>query len=208
MKTILCFGDSNTWGSDPVNGGRHAYEDRWPTVLGLELGDGWLVIPEGLSGRTASFDDPIEGDKNGRRHLPMLLASHAPIDLVIIMLGTNDLKARFSAPAVDIAAGVGGLVDIVRSSGAGHEATAPSVLVLVPGVTERLTGFAEMFAGAGEKSRELGRVFAAMCEQRGVPFAKVNDAVRYSRSDGIHLEAEAQRALGSFVAERVRTLGL
>ncbi|MFW6291257.1 MAG: SGNH/GDSL hydrolase family protein [Spirochaetota bacterium] len=208
MKTILCFGDSNTWGSDPVGGGRHAYEDRWPTVLGREIGDGYLVIPEGLSGRTASFDDPIEGDKNGRRHLPVLLASHAPLDLVIIMLGTNDLKARFSAPAVDIAAGVGGLVDIVRSSGAGRDGSAPEVFVLVPGATERLSGFAETFAGAEEKSRELPRVFAAMCEQRNVPFAWVNDAARCSQADGIHLEADAQRALGSFVAQQVRALDL
>lgn len=208
MKTILCFGDSNTWGSDPVRGGRHAYEDRWPTVLQREIGDGYLVIPEGLGGRTASFDDPIEGDKNGRRHLPMLLASHAPLDLVIIMLGTNDLKARFSAPAVDIAAGVSALVDIVRSSGASRDGSAPEVFVLVPAATERLTRFAEMFAGGAEKSRELPRVFAAMCEERRVPFAKVNDAVRSSPADGIHLEADAQRALGSFVAEHVRALGL
>lgn len=208
MKTILCFGDSNTWGSDPVNGGRHAWEDRWPTVLARELGDGYLVTAEGLGGRTASYDDPIEGDKNGRRHLPMLLASHAPLDLVIIMLGTNDLKARFSAPAVDIAAGVGGLVDIVRSSASGRDGGAPEVLVLVPATTERLTRFAEMFAGGAEKSRELPRVFAAMCEERHVPFAKVNDAARSSQADGIHLEADAQRRLGSFVAGHVRALGL
>ncbi|MFW5788816.1 MAG: SGNH/GDSL hydrolase family protein [Spirochaetota bacterium] len=208
MKTILCFGDSNTWGSDPVNGGRHAWEDRWPTVLGRELGDDYLIIPEGLSGRTTSYDDPIEGDKNGTRHLPMLLASHAPLDLVIIMLGTNDLKARFSAPAVDIAAGVGRLVDIARTSAAGRDGGAPEVLVLVPGPTERLTRFAEMFSGGAEKSRDLARVFTAMCEERNVPVAKVGDAVRYSQVDGIHLEADAQRALGSFVADQVRALDL
>jgi lysophospholipase L1-like esterase len=208
VKTILCFGDSNTWGANPDNGERHAHEARWPTVLQNELGKEYLIIPEGLNGRTSTFDDPVEGDKNGRRHLPMILESHAPLDLVIIMLGTNDLKARFAAPAVDIAAGVGGLVDIVRASGSGPGGGQPEVLVLVPGETERLSGFAEMFAGAAEKSRELARVFAAMCKERGVPFANINDVVRYSQADGIHLDAEAQRQLGHFAADQVRSIGL
>jgi len=208
MKTVLCFGDSNTWGANPADGERHAYEDRWPIVLQNELGEDYLIIAEGLNGRTATFDDPVEGDKNGKRHLPMILESHAPLDLVIIMLGTNDLKARFSAPAVDIAAGVGGLVDIVRSSGSGPGAGEPQLLILVPGVTERLSGFAEMFAGGAEKSREFARVFAAMCQERNVPFANVNDVVRYSQADGIHLDAEAQRELGRFAAQQVMAIGL
>ena len=103
----MCFGDSNTWGYDPATRTRHAYEDRWTSVLQSSLGDDYRIVAEGLNGRTATFDDPVEGDRNGRRHLHILLDSHAPLDLVIVMLGTNDLKKRFSAPPCDIATGVG-----------------------------------------------------------------------------------------------------
>ena len=93
MKTILCFGDSLTWGYDPVGPGRHAHDVRWPSVLEAELGGKARVIAEGLNGRTTVFDDFAAGaDRNGARVLPTLLTSHAPLDLVIIMLGTNDMK--------------------------------------------------------------------------------------------------------------------
>lgn len=206
MKTILCFGDSNTWGYDPVNKGRHDYEDRWVTVLGRELGSGYLVIPEGLNGRTSTFDDPVEGDKNGRRHLPMLLESHAPLDLVVIMLGTNDLKRRYSAPAADIAAGVGRLVQIVQKSEAGRDGEPPRVLVLVPAVLQPLTNLAAVFEGGTETSYGLESAYQAMCEERGVPCVAIGNAVKYSELDGIHLDADGQRALGSFVAPTVKRL--
>mgnify|MGYP001272416558 CR=1 FL=1 len=113
MRTILCYGDSNTHGQIP--GGtpldRYTLLQRWPGVLARELGKGWHIIEEGLSGRTTVHDDPIEGAlKNGRTYLRPCLMSHAPLDLVIIMLGTNDLKARFSQPASEVAMGIGCLI--------------------------------------------------------------------------------------------------
>jgi lysophospholipase L1-like esterase len=102
IKTVLCYGDSNTWGSDPETGERFAPEVRWPGVLRQALGEGYWVVEEGLNGRTTVRDDPIEGaHKNGRTYLPACLEFHKPIDLVLIMLGTNDLKARFAASASD-----------------------------------------------------------------------------------------------------------
>src|SRR5690606_20221544 len=94
MKTILAYGDSLTYGANPETGGpRHAYEDRWPTALERGLGGRARVIAEGLGGRTTAFDDfSSVADRNGARVLPTLLDSHKPLDLVIIMLGTNDLK--------------------------------------------------------------------------------------------------------------------
>ncbi len=93
MKTVLCYGDSNTWGSDPETGERFAPEVRWPGVMARELGDGFHVIEEGLPGRTTLREDPIEGSyKDGRAYLTPCLESHRPIDLVTIMLGTNDLR--------------------------------------------------------------------------------------------------------------------
>nr|MDQ3302571.1 hydrolase [Actinomycetota bacterium] len=89
MKTVLCYGDSNTWGSNPETGERFAPHVRWPGVLAWELGDGFCVIEEGLPGRTTVRDDPIEGaHKNGRTYLRACLESHKPLDLVTVMLGT------------------------------------------------------------------------------------------------------------------------
>ncbi len=116
MKKILCYGDSNTWGHIPVTGGRYGDDVRWTGVLQAALGEGYRVIEEGLNGRTTVHDDPIEGVyKNGKHYLIPCLESHRPLDLVIMMLGTNDLKMRFSLPPSDIARGVEALeVGVLR----------------------------------------------------------------------------------------------
>ena len=90
-RTVLCFGDSNTWGYSPDDGERFAPDVRWPGVLAARLGDDWRVIEEGLNGRTSAFDDPLDPILNGKTFLPVCLATHAPIDVVVIMLGTNDV---------------------------------------------------------------------------------------------------------------------
>ncbi len=93
-KTVLCYGDSLTWGYNAETIGRHAFEDRWPSVLQKALGDQARIIPEGLNGRTTAFDDYLaDCDRNGAKVLPTILQTHAPLDLVIIMLGTNDMTA-------------------------------------------------------------------------------------------------------------------
>ena len=94
---ILCFGDSNTWGYVPLTVDRYPESVRWTGVMAQALGAGFRIIEEGQNGRTTVWDDPLEGDnKNGLRYLPACLESHHPLDLVIIMLGTNDLKARWN----------------------------------------------------------------------------------------------------------------
>ena len=95
MRSILCFGDSNTYGESPEGLGRYPRDERWPGILQTALGAEYLVIEEGLNGRTTVWEDEVEGDKSGKKHLPVCLASHAPLDLVILMLGANDLKRRF-----------------------------------------------------------------------------------------------------------------
>jgi len=204
MKTILCYGDSNTWGYDPISQDRHPHPVRWTTVLQRELGDGYLVIPEGLNGRTTVWDDPIELHKSGSTYLPPCLESHKPLDLVVIMLGTNDLKQRFSLPASDIAAGVGVLVDIVRRSDCGPEGGTPKVLVLIPPEVRRLSNFAEMFSGSVEKSRSFPKAFAAMAEEKDVPCLDIGTHVRFSDADGIHFEADQLTVLGRLLAAEVR----
>ncbi|MBN9066160.1 MAG: arylesterase, partial [Rhizobiales bacterium] len=115
MKTVLCYGDSLTWGFSPDGSGRHAYEDRWPSVLQTGLGDAVLIIPEGLNGRTTIFDDYAAGaDRNGARILPTILMTHVPLDLIVLMLGSNDMKPWIAGHAQAAKQGMQRLVDIIR----------------------------------------------------------------------------------------------
>jgi lysophospholipase L1-like esterase len=208
VKSVLCYGDSNTWGAATVAriDGRYGEGERWPGVLRAELGADWLVIEEGLPGRTTVSDDPVEGsDRNGRSYLRPCLSSHRPLDLVIIMLGTNDLKVRFNKPAYEIAAGVGALVDDVSAAGAGREGQAPRILVIAPPpIRDDLKDYTEMFAGAQEKSLQLAGAFAKMAEARQVHFLDAGTLIRSSEVDGFHLDPDAHAVLGRAVADRVR----
>ncbi|MBM3475430.1 MAG: hydrolase [Armatimonadetes bacterium] len=204
MKTILCYGDSNTWGYNAADAGRFPPEVRWPGVMRAALGEGFAVIEEGLNGRTTVWDDPIEGYKNGKEYLIPCIETHRPLDLVITALGINDLKKRFSLSAWDIAAGAGVLVDIVRKSETGPNGAAPKVLLVAPPVVGKLTDFADMFEGAPEKSRQLAPQFARVAAERGVPLVDSASIVKTTDLDGIHLEPEEHRKLGEALAAAVR----
>ena len=204
MKTILCYGDSNTWGSDPETGERFPEDVRWPGVLGAKLGDEYRVIEEGLSGRTTVRNDPIEGDhKNGRTYLAACLESHSPIDLITLMLGTNDLKERFGASASDIAQGAASLASIMLKSGCGPDGGAPIVVLISPPEVATLTEMAQMFEGAEEKSRQFPEHYGRFAEQYGCEFFDASRVIVSSDVDGIHLEAGEHRKLGEAVAVRI-----
>lgn len=208
MKSILCFGDSNTWGYNPVkNGERHNYSDRWTTHLSRYLGEEYLVIPEGLNGRTTVWDDPIKGEVNGQKYLKPCLESHKPIDLVILMLGTNDLKAKFNLPAADIAAGCGVLVDIVKDSRCGIDGSSPEILILIPPEVRKLSNFKEVFGECHSKSRELPKYYKVMAKDKGVDYIDIGKDVRFSDADGIHYESPELKKLGVLVGEYIKNRG-
>lgn len=208
MKSVLCFGDSNTWGAAtaPRPDGRYAAGERWPGVLRHELGADWTVIEEGLSGRTTVHADPVEGRwLDGSVYLPPCLRSHAPLDSIVIMLGTNDLKMRFSVPPGDIAAGIGVLLSTVAQAQAGPGGRCPDMLVVCPppiladhGERPDLAG---MFAGGRDKSLRLAPLYAAVAEEHGAAFLDAGTLIASSSYDGIHLDTGAHRTLGRAVAE-------
>lgn len=206
MKRLLCYGDSNTWGYDPATKDRLDERRRWTGVLSEALGDEYTIIEEGLSGRTTVWDDPIEGHKNGHTYLIPCLESHQPVDLVILMLGTNDLKQRFSLPACDIAAGARILVRVIQGSQSGRNGKAPPVLLLAPPRIGRLSDFAEMFAGAGEKSRQFSELYRRVATEQGCTYFDTSTIVAASELDGIHLKAGEHRKLGQALAVQVRGL--
>lgn len=206
MKTVLCYGDSNTWGWNPVTKARYGRDERWPGVLRHDLGQDYFIIEEGLNGRTTVWNDPIEGYKNGKEYLIPCLATHAPLDLVVIMLGTNDLKKRFSLSAFDVAAGAGVLVDVARMSQAGPGDGPPEVLLICPPPLARLSDFADMFEGGLETSKKLAGEYRRVAEERGCHFLNAGDVIVSSDLDGIHLDPSEQRKLGQAVATRVREI--
>jgi lysophospholipase L1-like esterase len=206
MKTVLCFGDSNTWGYDPASGARQARDVRWTGVLRQDLGGDYLVIEEGLNGRTTLWDDPISPGKNGRTYLTPCLETHAPLDMIVIMLGTNDLRRRFNLEAADIAEAAGELAYVARRSACGPDGSAPVVLLLAPPVVVELTQFAGMFAGAREKSREFSHYFTLAASWNDCAFLDTAEIIVSSPLDGIHFEAAEHHKLGRAVADAVRRL--
>jgi len=206
MFEVLCYGDSNTWGADPATSTRFDREIRWPGVLQEALGAGYHVIEEGLGGRTTVWEDPVEGHKNGKEYLIPCLWTHAPLDLVIIMLGTNDLKKKFSATAQDIAAGAGILVDIVNKSGTVKNPKTPKVLLMVPPPLGNLNGNEEMFEGGREKSRKFSQHFKTIADMYSCELFDTSTVIKSSDIDGIHLDKEAHQQLGKAVAMEVKRI--
>ncbi len=201
VKRILCFGDSLTWGWNPKTGDRFPKEERWTGVLASLLGENYEIIEEGLNGRTTGFDDPIEGDKNGRRHLPMILETHRPVDLVVLMLGTNDLKRRFNLHPAEIAQSTAELVKIIQRSGAGQNGNPPLTLLVAPPPIGPLPPKMGIFEGGEEKSRALGHYYSFWAKFLGCHFFDAQEVVTTSPLDGIHWDGEGNRAFAQALAK-------
>lgn len=208
MRTLLLYGDSNTHGTMPMpelgQSGRYGRGERWSTRLAQLLPD-WEVIAEGHPGRTTVHDDPIEGaHRNGLTVLPALLESHRPVDLVLLMLGTNDLKERFSVNALDIALSLERLVRVIRASAAGPGDTPPGILLVAPPPILEVGDLGVMFAGGAAKSQALAKTVAAAAVRLGVPFVDAGTLVKVSPVDGIHYGPEANPALAEAFAAAIR----
>lgn len=207
-RSILCYGDSNTWGSNPADETRYPPDVRWPGALRLSLGEGYHVVEEGLRGRTTTWNDPLAlFDRNGRTFLPVCLETHTPLDLVILLLGTNDLKQRWGLSPFDIAHGAQILVELIQASRTGPGGSAPRVLLICPPPLATLTGrFIHDFEGGAEKSRRLAPFYQAVAEEYGCAFLDAGQVVTTSDLDGVHWAAEEHLKLGQAAAEIVRGL--
>jgi lysophospholipase L1-like esterase len=214
-RTVLCFGDSNTWGYEPGTQQRYPRSVRWPGVVQAELGDAWHVVEAGLNSRTTVFEDPL-GDLCGARHVVPVLASAAPVDVVVVLLGTNDLKTRFGASAYEIAEGAGVVVDRVRATAHGPGGGPPEVLLVAPPPLASLSGweasdpalyegFETMWREGREKSLDFSRQFARVARAREAPFLDAGASVTSSDVDGVHWPREGHAALGRAVAGEIRT---
>lgn len=212
MKAILCFGDSLTYGSNPITGGpRHEYEDRWPGALARQLGAAANVVAEGLGGRTTVHDDWFaDADRNGARILPTLLSSHGPLDLVIIMLGTNDLKPFLGRTADEAARGVVRLVEIIRGHAAQKGEKQPKVLLVAPPaiVDTANTDMLDHFGGPAviAESRNFARAYERRARELGVHFFDAGTVAKADPADGVHLDADNTRAIGEGLVPLVKSI--
>jgi lysophospholipase L1-like esterase len=208
MRTLLLFGDSNTHGTMPMPDldftGRFDRDERWAGRLARLLPD-WEVIAEGHPGRTTVHDDPIEGaHRNGLRVLPALLETHRPIDVILIMLGTNDLKLRLSVNAGDIALGLDRLIQEVRAFGVGPGGGMPGIVLVAPPPITESGCLAEMFEGGAAKSAGLASRIAAVAARQGAVFLDAGALVQVSPIDGIHYDADANPILAEAFAAAIR----
>jgi lysophospholipase L1-like esterase len=206
MRTVLCYGDSNTWGYDPATRGRYPPHVRWTGVLATRLGAEYRVVEEGLNGRTTRWDDPIEVGRNGLVSLRPCIDSHQPLDLIIIVLGTNDLKRRFGLSASDIAQSAAALADLAWRFAHGPGGSQAEVLLVAPPAVSTLTEFDQMFEGAREKSRQFSHYYRLAAGWHHLPFFDAGAVIVSSEKDGIHFDAEEHRKLGEALADEVRRL--
>jgi lysophospholipase L1-like esterase len=205
MKTVLCYGDSNTWGYVAPDGERLGRWERWPGVLQSLLGDRAYVVEEGLNGRTTVFDVPADPDRNGLTYLPVALETHAPVDVLVLFLGVNDMFLPHPVSARWVAASVGALVDSARGGEWGPAGGPPDVVVLVPPPFGPL-GELEPWSPYGEdESARFSEEFAQMATEHECELLDLNGAVAFASVDGIHLDAAGHLAVGRLLADRLGT---
>ena len=191
MKHILCFGDSLTWGFIPSSGKRYPFAERWTGATQNVLGDSYTLIEAGMNARTTVFEDPFLADRNGAKALPIYLSSNASLDLVIIMLGTNDIKPYICGSAKQAATGCGSLIRQVLSSHAGTNRKAPPVLLLSPPAYGKLSGFMETNSDNNTiaESQQFALHYQRIAKVFGATFLDTASIVTASKVDGVHLDA-------------------
>jgi len=206
MKTVLCYGDSNTWGYDPATRARYPPDVRWTGVLATRLGTEFRLVEEGLNGRTTRWDDPIETGRNGLTYLRPCIESHRPLDLIVIMLGTNDLKRRFDLSASDIAQSAAELAEMASRLAQEPDGSHAKVLLVAPPAVTTLTEFDQMFDGAREKSRQFSHYYRLAAGWHHLPFFDAGAVIVSSEKDGIHFDPEEHCKLGEALADEVQRL--
>lgn len=213
MKTIVCYGDSNTWGFMPkkelpdwsVN--RFPYDVRWPGILRDKLGSGYIVEEDGLNGRTTIFSDPTDVRRNGLNSIDLCMLVKMPVDLVIIMLGTNDVKQHLGATPCIIAHGIGKLVERVKAGGYGPMGAAPEILVVSPASLGEDLANAwpgdEFGPDALAKDAQLAKYYEKTAQQLGVHFLNAARFAKADPADCVHINEQGHKALGEGIAQEV-----
>lgn len=200
-KTIVCYGDSNTWGRFPLHE-RYPRSERFTTILQELLGDKFEVISEGLPGRTFVAEDPTKPYRTGITHLKSILESHKPIDAVIVMLGTNDMKVMYNLQPKDIAEHLDKTIQFIK------EDVARVIVVCPPEIIQPENRELDpAFVNGPVLSKALPALYKAVAEKHACVYINAQDYISSSKADGFHLDPEAHKKLAEVLSERVLSLG-
>ncbi len=208
-KRIICFGDSNTWGYNPKDGSRYDEETRWPMVLQKLLGDGYRIIEEGQNGRTIANEDPWEwGCKCGLDYIVPMIESHMPFDVLIIMLGSNDLKDKFNLPAGDIAGSLQNMLMKAKSFLQYKCKANPMIIIVAPphlGDDFSKSPFAPFFNAdkCVEHSKELAGWYKQVADQFECEFFDASSVCKVGDVDYLHLMEDGHKALAKGLYEKL-----
>ena len=211
QKNILCFGDSNTHGYNSKTNGRFDVNERWPKLLQKNLGDDYYVIEEGLSGRTTSFEDPVFEGLCGLHAIYPCMMTHEPLDLVIIMLGTNDTKDRFNANSFIIGKGLERLAQKAIDSHAAWRG-APNVLLVAPPPIHpdyaKTAVAGEMGDKCVERSRGLAKEFKDVADRLHCHFLDAGSipGIEMYPYDWMHLSLESHKLLADELTNVIKEI--
>lgn len=210
MKRIVAFGDSNTWGYIPLTAERYTEDVRWTSIMQKQLGPEFKVEEEGLNGRTTAFDDPVNEFRNGSKYIEACMLTNKPVDLLIVMLGTNDLKKIFKSTAFFIMKGMDFLLTKAVKPEYGRNGTPPKVLLISPimigeNISELVTG--ESIDETGVKECKcLSKYYKQLSDEAGYYFMDASEYAKPSEADAVHMEMEEHKKLGIAIAEKVRRI--
>jgi lysophospholipase L1-like esterase len=204
---VLCFGDSNTFGQRSEVGGRWPADVRWTGRLQKLLSNEYSVIEEGLGGRTTDLDDPERNDRNGRTYFQPCLRSHSPLDMVVIMLGTNDLKTKFDRGTEEIATALDGYIDEVERTAWTRASGVPVILLVSPiHLDATQPAFAKLSSdydtNSVRKSRELSAAIRRIANRRNALFVDAA-TVAHPGNDGTHLSLDSHEPLSKLIAQEI-----
>lgn len=218
MKNILCYGDSNTWGNvagsmDPKLrlAQRFNYDERWVGILQQLLGNSFYIIEAGLNGRSTAFDEKtiVRPSRNGLATLPGILEMHYPLDLVIFMLGTNDLKIEFNATLEDITQNMSMLIEYVKKCSLGKNFQAPQIMLICPPPIIRIDipAFNLFFDDSSiSKSNQLTQYYEKLAEKENCSFINAGNFVKISKNDGVHIDKESQVKLAKAIQQKIEEM--
>ncbi|SRR5579883_357975 len=214
MRTILCFGDSNLRGFIPGSfdetiglSRRFSKNKRWTGLLQEKLGNQYHIIEEGMNGRTTNLDELTPGRpfRNGLTYLPFCLESHYPIDLVILQLGTNDVKNQYNRSPRDIAEGLRDLIKMIKTSKKGPAFSAPKIFIIAPQPLKEIPGLEPEYSGeAIFKSEALADLYRQLAHEENCEFLDAGQLFSSSEIDGVHLDENASQLLAEAVASKIK----
>ncbi len=212
-KRILCYGDSNTWGWVPASMGKERFsvDKRWPGILQKLLGTDYEIIEEGLGGRTTMFNDPRPEfpERNGLAMLPIILETHLPLDLVILMLGTTDTKEMMNLSEQEIGLGMSNLVKAVKNSKLLNNQKTPAVFVVVPPVVKEDADFAaKLFKGGTAKGMALANIYQQVADNEKVYYLNPLNMIEVNINEGVHLDENNHLILAELIYQKIKEINL